>query len=921
MISPLLVLLSLLAAQIPSASQSPAPAASPSPPPVQEAGLAVEILDKQGNPPRPGKTVDLSVLEDGAARRVIDAKPLVGERPWRIVIWVDRVLSGSRTVRGAAGVLAAQAPVLVTLGTVEVIVAEPGPTVLLPPTRDAQAVDEALSRLLLTGDGRDDLRTLRQRFVDVVGAPTSPTPGASGTDLAARAEESFDAETRLVARQQDSLIGWLAGERGDRRPSALFLVSDGFDRDPRELYLAKVTDPAVRATLEKSLPAEALEAPAGETARTVAELGWTVLPMPVGDERLPQLNRFQLGGNPQMPSVTVRPGAKKEEPPPPPPPVLLHPDEPLEQMAAATGGEVLKGALHVAGALARLRSRYWVRWLPDEPTPSVDAAKARRLEVRAADAGLAVKARQWEGPATPEGVSAWRVRRLLSGEEEETDAGDLGISAALHDTTLEINLGPEARSAPDGSPLRLSLASESPESGAVTVSQQTLTAQEMGEDGILRVPLQTLQPPPSGSDRLAVLVDDPLRGVWGGQALDLGPAEEDEDESASVKTERPLAGPPGARSAGSGAGQGAGNGVRIVKPASGRGSGPVDVEIEVKLPAQRRLERLELYWNDELQATLYGPPYTHRVLVPRDRAVGTLRAEARLDDGSVAEDAVLLNSSAVGERLDVRLVEMLVVVTDKAGRPVRGLARDDFRLLQDGKAQTIASFDDAGDFPLTVGLTLDSSASMFIKLPGVVDAARSLLAGGLTPQDSALLVGFATEPRLLVPVTKNLRSVSAGLGALSADGGSNLFRAIEFSLQQLRNADGRKALIVYSDGIGEGEGGYGNCLRAARGSGVPVYLIVTNANAAHALETREPLDRYAGKLEQLAAATGAKAYFVTPSQDLKPVYAEILRELRSQYLLAYYPRVNELDVWRKVDVELKTPDYRARTLSGYYTRR
>jgi VWFA-related protein len=420
----------------------------------------------------------------------------------------------------------------------------------------------------------------------------------------------------------------------------------------------------------------------------------------------------------------------------------------------------------------------------------------------------------------------------------------------------------------------------------------------------------------AGTDRLAVLVDDPLRGVWGGQALDLGPAEDAEDETASA--ERPLVTSPGARTASRGL---SGNGVRIVKPASARGTGPLDVEVEVKLPAERRLERLELYWNDELQATLYGPPYAHRVIVPRDRSVGTLRAQARLDDGSVAEDALLLNSSAAGERLDVRLVELLVVVTDKAGRPVRGLARDAFRLLQDGRDQTIASFDDAGDFPLTVGLTLDSSASMFIKLPGVVDAARSLLAGGLTPKDSALLVGFATEPRLLVPATKNLRTVSAGLGTLSADGGSNLFRAIEFSLQQIRNAGGRKSLIVYSDGIGEGEGGYGNCLRAARESGIPVYLIVTNANAAHALESREPLDRYAEKLDQLAAATGAKAYFVSPSQDLKPVYAEILRELRSQYLLAYYPRANELEAWRKVDVELKTPGYRARTLSGYYTRR
>jgi VWFA-related protein len=893
MISPLLVLLSLFAVQTPS--QTPAPAASSQPAiQAQEVGLTVEVLDKQGNPPRPGKTVDLSVLEDGAPRRVTAVHPVVEERPWRIVIWVDRLLSGSRTLRGAAGALAAQAPVLVGLGSVEVIVAEPEPMVVLPPTRDAHLVDEALSRLLLMGEGRDDLRTLRQRFVDLVGAPTS-----AGTDVAERATESLDAEVRLVSRQQDALIGWMAEERATDRPGALFLVSDGFDLDPRALYLSKVADAGQRAELEKKLPSAALDGVASLTSRTIAELGWTVLPMPVGNERLPELSRWGLGHNAQVPlSVTVRPGAKKEEPPPPPPPVLLNPQEPLQAMAAATGGEVLNGSLNVAGALARLRSRYWLRF------ESLPASALRPLEVRAADPVWTVKARRWVGPATPEGVSAWRARRLLAGEEGEEEPGDLAVEAEVQNGGLEVRIDPALRPAPGGPPLRLTVAA------LETVSLRNLTAQDVAEDGTVRLPV------PAGADRLAVVVDDPLRGTWGARALLVGPAEaEEEEEEAAV--DRSQAGAPGGRLTE----RGANNGVRIVRPSSGKGIGPVDVEVEVKPPGQRRLERLELYWNDELQATLYGPPFRHRIVVPRDRPVGTLRAEARLDDGSVAEDAVLLNSTSVGERLDVRLVELLVVVTDKDGRPVRGLARDDFRLLQDGKDQTVASFDDAGDFPLTVGLTMDSSASMFIKLPGVVEAARSLLTGGLTPLDSALLVGFSTEPRLLVPVTKNLRSVSAGLGTLSADGGSNLFRAIEYSLQQLRTATGRKALIVYSDGIGEGEGGYGACLRAARESGLPVYLIVTNSSAAHALEEHTPLDRYAGKLENLAAATGAKAYFVTPTQDLKPLYAEILRELRSQYLLAYYPKVNELDVWRKVEVEVKKEGYKARTLSGYYSRR
>lgn len=866
--------------------------------------MAVEVLDAKGEPPRPGRAIELSVVEDGAARRVLGVGPVPAETPWRVVIWVDRVLSGSRTVRGAAGALAAQAPALVALGTVEVVVAEPEPRVVLAPTRDVRLVDEALSRLLLQGEGRDDLRLLRQRFADSVGAPTSapaPTPGAP--EIADAAEESMAAEVRLVSRQQDALVGWLAPkEQEDKvRPQALFVVSDGFDLDPRAFYINKV-DAASRARLEASLTRDALDAAALETARTVTELGWTAIALPVGDERLPAIGRLRTGGIPGMPSVTVRPGRSQPAPPPPPPPVLVAPREPLVRMAEASGGDVLSGGAEVTRAVARLRSRLWLRFEAPAPPAAV------RLEVRAADAGLKVKARRWEGPANPAGVSAWRARGLLLEDEEE--AGELEVAAALRDGSLELRLGPAVRPTPAG-PLRLTVAVPQGESGEV-LTQRELTAGEVSAEGVFTMPL----PLPADADRVAVLVDDPARGIWGGRTVAVGAAGEEDEEAAGAEAAL-LAQPPAARL--SGRSGGAANGVRIVKPASERGTGPVDVEVEVSLPSRRRLERLEIFWNEELQATLYKPPFRHRLLVPRDRPVGTLRAEARLDDGSVAEDAMLLNGSALGERLDVRLVELMVVVTDKAGRPVRDLGRDDFRLLQDGRDQTIASFDDAGDFPITVGLTVDSSASMFIKLPGVVEAARSLLNGGLTARDSALLVGFATDPRLLVAPTRNLRAVSAGLGTLAADGGSNLFAAIQFSLRQLQGG-GRKALIVYSDGIGEGEGGYGDCLRAARASGVPIYLIVTNATAVHAAAEGVPVGRYAERLERLAAATGAKAYFVLPTQDLKPVYAEILRELRSQYQVAYYPHAASLDAWRKVEVEVKKPGLRARTLSGYYAR-
>ncbi len=102
-------------------------------------------------------------MTDGGQRRAVDSlAPL--SRPWRIVVYVDRVLTGSRTLRASAGTLAEQAAALSKLGTVEVVVAEPDARIALGRTREIGAIDEALSKLWLENDGRDDVRVLRQRF-------------------------------------------------------------------------------------------------------------------------------------------------------------------------------------------------------------------------------------------------------------------------------------------------------------------------------------------------------------------------------------------------------------------------------------------------------------------------------------------------------------------------------------------------------------------------------------------------------------------------------------------------------------------------------------------------------------------------------------------------------------------------------------
>ncbi|HXO21522.1 MAG TPA: VWA domain-containing protein, partial [Thermoanaerobaculia bacterium] len=424
-------------------------------------------------------------------------------------------------------------------------------------------------------------------------------------------------------------------------------------------------------------------------------------------------------------------------------------------------------------------------------------------------------------------------------------------------------------------------------------------------------------------ERLAVVVDEPAGGAWGGELAAVVTAAGAE-EGASLLPAPPAPGtaaPAGRPARPPAGGPVSGPRVRILRPAAGKAAGLVDVEAEVRVPAENRVARVEFFWNDELAATLYQPPFRHRVPVPAGRP-GYLRVAAHLDDGSIAEDAVPLNTAELGERLDVQLVQLYVVVTDHTGRPVRGLAKGDFQVLQDGRAQRLASFDDAADLPLTLGLAIDSSASMFLKLPDVVAAARSLLARGLGRRDSALLVDFSTHPRLVAPATHDLQALSSALDTLRPDGDTGLWQAIDFSLAELQRVSGRKALVLYSDGLEQNDSfPYRSALKRARESGIPLYLIVTDAQAARTGNVLYLGRSYAARLDRLASAAGGKIYFVRPDQDLAAVYREILAELRSQYVLSYYPKDPATDAWRKVKVEVAKKGLTARTLSGYYAGR
>jgi VWFA-related protein len=937
----------------PGFSQTPAPSVP------QE--LTVLVVDRQGEAPKAVQPGDLKVVDDGQPRPAISLAPIA--QPWRIVVWVDRVLTGPRTLRAAAGTLAEQAQALAALGTVEVVVAEPQPRVALAPTREVPAIDEALSKLWLESEGRDDLRVLRQHFKD---------EKAEGSEAESRIAEAVEAESRVVRRQQDAFSEWLLAQRDlGEGPRAVFLISDGYDVDPGRFYHGVSSEP--EGALEKS----ALEA-----ARVAAALGWTVYPLPVGNATLPDLRRVQPHGtgDPKAPiGVTINRGKQPDAPPPLP--ALVAPQQPLTWMAEATGGELVLQPSGVFSVLTRLRSRYWLRW----EAPRGTNGRPRPLEVTISRSDLTVKARRWDVAGIPESMAAARAGRLLSGEEEgvgiELSArvqADAAGSADKPQGTLDLRIDSDP---PPGGPLRVTVAGPG---GRGAFHHLLSTADRGAEPNVYHLPV----PLPVGAEAVGVLVEPVGGGAWGGVVATLTTASA---EPAPVSVNRPgirLVPPSGSALAGkvrlrvNGEGEGiarvdlklgdrtaascakvpceaevdlgrrirpqlvqgvaydaagqelardyvrlndpaAGFGVRIVEPAGRRGVGAVDVEADVRAPAGRKVEKVEMYWNDELASTLYAPPYRHKVMVPRDRSVGYLKVTARFDDGSTAEDALPLNASDLGDRIDVRLVQLAVVVTDANGKPVPGLPKEDFRLRQDGQEQEIAAFENAGELPLTLALAIDTSASMFMKLPDVRKAVASLLNTGLTNRDRAMLIDFDTKPKVVRPVTRDLVSVVSALEQLQPDGGTALWDAVIYALAQLRGISGRKALVVYSDGIDEAERAtFPLCLKAARESGVPIYLIVSNPRSERGEDGGFLTEPSSAKFQKLAEAGGGQVYFIHPNQDLDGVYGQILSELRSQYTVAFYPKDTAPPAaWTKIEVEVKgRKGLTARTVSGVASR-
>jgi VWFA-related protein len=357
--------------------------------------------------------------------------------------------------------------------------------------------------------------------------------------------------------------------------------------------------------------------------------------------------------------------------------------------------------------------------------------------------------------------------------------------------------------------------------------------------------------------------------------------------------------------------------VRIVAPKSGQVESRTTVDIQPRLPQGSRLAGVDLFWNDTKVATMTQPPFTHELVLPSRSAPGFIRAVARTVEGATAEDVKLINSAGVADEVSVDAVQVYAIVQDRAGHYAGGLTAADFVVKEDGNEVT-PRVQSGADDPIAIGMALDTSSSMQVAMTAVIDYANEFVQHALGDADQTFVVAFDDEPRLVQPLTRNRKQLSAAIFDLTANGGTAIWDAVLFSLQQFHGVGGKRALVVFTDGINNaGMATAKGALEYAREIGVPVYVVQIFTGVFEKLEMS--FDENA--IDYLTKSTGGAFFRFTAKKDLPHIFAQIRDDTRGQYLLTYVSHSTKpRDELRRITVEVPGKRVNVRATSGYYPR-
>ncbi len=272
-------------------------------------------------------------------------------------------------------------------------------------------------------------------------------------------------------------------------------------------------------------------------------------------------------------------------------------------------------------------------------------------------------------------------------------------------------------------------------------------------------------------------------------------------------------------------------------------------------------------------------------------------------------------------RSEVTRVNMLFTVTDKKGRFVTDLVKDDFTVAENKKPQPILEFTAESDLPLRLAILIDTSGSITDRFKFQQEAANNFIHDVMRPQDKAIIVAFDSSAELVADMTSDIGTLENAVHNLRAGGGTALYDAIYFACKERLIKDQpmykfRRAMVVLSDGEDNAsQHSREQALEMAQRADTVIYTISTNIT--HVETDGDKVMRY------FADETGGNSFFPFEAKDLNQSFENIANELRHQYNLFYRPEpLNNDGQYHKVLIKIKNRhDLIVRARKGYYARK
>ncbi len=364
---------------------------------------------------------------------------------------------------------------------------------------------------------------------------------------------------------------------------------------------------------------------------------------------------------------------------------------------------------------------------------------------------------------------------------------------------------------------------------------------------------------------------------------------------------------------------------RIVAPAPDQAIfGQVDVAVQVA--ADEPVTRVEVFINGVRRAVINQPPWRTTIDVGDDNAQREFRVVAYGASGASAAATLETAPVRIDEQLDVQLRQLYVTVTRSGGADsprILDLEQGDFEIYDNGKRQEIADFG-KGEVPITAVLLLDTSESMQGERLEAARRGASTFLSGMRQDDEASLVLFSDRLLRATNFTGDRAELEQALAETEASGGTAVNDFLYMSLKLLDARIGRRAIILLSDGFDvHSVLPIDEVMWKARTSQSIIYWIQLDerqkeTSFSSAWRDHIGNDHEYQDLKKTVLESGGRILRIDKASQLEDAFANVMRELREQYVLGYYPTDSKKDGrWHSIKVDAKRSGIKVRSRDGY----